>query len=185
MEVQHINAKIFVEGEMGVDPREFIAIFQRWVKEQHREELLIDMADYRHVPNGPGVLCVGLQADYGMDHQQGRWGILYNRKAPLAGANADRFAQALRSAAAAGERLESEAGGGLRFSRKEFELVVNDRAAATNSDADWAAYKADVESFLGKLTGGSDFSVERFSPDPRARLGARVKLGKPASLTAP
>jgi hypothetical protein len=180
MELQHLNVKIPVEGELTVDPGAFIAIFQQWVKEQHREELLIDMADYRHVPNGPGVMGVGLEADYAMDHQGGRWGLLYNRKAPVAGTNGDRFAQALRSAAAACEKLEADVpGGALRFSRIEFDVCVNDRALAVNSDEDWTAFEPEVRAFIGETLGRSEFSVNRQSEDPRSRLGASIRLAQP------
>lgn len=186
MELQHINAKIFVDGELPVDPAEFIGIFQQWVKEQHREELLIDMADYRHVPNGPGVLAVGLQADYAMDHQGGRWGLLYNRKAAVTDSNPERLAQALRQAASACAKLESEVEG-LKFSRTEFEFVINDRAVAVNSTEAWAAFKPEVQAFLKDLTRGGEFKIRRTSDDPRSRLGARIKLERPldfAALTA-
>lgn len=178
MEAQHINIKIFVEGELSVDPKAFIAVFQRWVKEQHREELLIDMADYRHVPNGPGVMCVGLEADYAMDHRTGRWGLLYNRKAPVSGSNGDRLAQALRSAASACEKLEADVPG-LRFSRTDFEVLVNDRALISNSAGDWSAFKTDVEAFVKGLTGGAGGRVARASEDPRSRLGAKVACAAP------
>ena len=60
MELQHINVKIYVEGDLPVDPAEFITVFHQWVKDKVLDELLIDVADYRHVPAGPGVLLVGL-----------------------------------------------------------------------------------------------------------------------------
>src|SRR5262245_5785839 len=101
MEFQHINAKIFVEGELPFDPSGFINVFHQWIQESALPELLIDVADYCHVPDGPGVLLVAHEADYSMDHTDGRWGMRYNRKAPLSGANEDRYAQALAGAARA------------------------------------------------------------------------------------
>lgn len=181
MELQSINIKIPVEGDLPVDAADFIGLFQRWVKEQHREELLIDMADYRHVPNGPGVLCVGLEADYAMDQRDGRWGLLYNRKAPVSGSNAERLAQALRSAASACEKLEAEVPG-LRFNRKSFECVINDRAIAVNSTEDWAAVKPEIENFLKSLGAGSP-TITRASEDPRSRLGAKVTLEAPLDFS--
>jgi hypothetical protein len=182
MELQHINVKIPVEGDLPIDSAGFIGIFQRWVKEQHRDELLIDMADYRHVPKGPGVLCVGLQADYAMDQREGQWGLLYNRKAQVTGVNAERFAQAFRSAASACEKLESEASG-LKFSRTAFECVVNDRALAVNSTEDWAAFEPELEIFVMELTGGGEAKIERASEDPRSRLGAKVTFDRPLDFS--
>ena len=108
MEFQHVNVKLFVDGELTVDPAKFIDVFHAWVKDQLFDGLLIDVADYRHVPAGPGVLLVGLEADYAMDHASNRWGLRYNRKTPLAGSNEDRFRQALGAALNACRLLEAE-----------------------------------------------------------------------------
>ena len=43
-------------------------------------ELLIDVANYAHVPKGPGVVLIGHGSDYFMDEGEGRLGLLYNRK---------------------------------------------------------------------------------------------------------
>ena len=55
MNVQHVNVKFFVDGELNVDWERFIEVFHVWVAEQSTDELLIDVADYRHVPMGPGL----------------------------------------------------------------------------------------------------------------------------------
>ncbi len=175
MELQHVNVKIFVEGDLSVDPEQFINIFHSWTAEQSCDELLIDVADYRHVPAGPGVVLVGLQADYAMDQAQSRWGLLYNRKAPTEGSNADRFLQAFRAAATACTRLESELPG-LKFSRQEFQLFINDRALAPNIPETLASCQADIATFLQSLLGhgNATFAAE---PDPRRRFGVLVQTG--------
>lgn len=182
MELQSINIKIPVDGDLSVDSAEFMGLFQRWVKEQHREELLIDMADYRHVPNGPGVLCVGLEADYAMDQRDGQWGLLYNRKASVTGSNADRLGQALGSAAAACEKLESEVPG-LKFNRAAFECVINDRIVAVNTAQAWDVFKPELEGFL-KSIGAEAVSIARSSEDRRSRLGAKVTLTAPLDFSS-
>src|SRR3989304_4572165 len=127
MEFQHVNVKVFVDGGLRFDPPRFIDVFHQWIQEQTVPELLIDVADYCHVPDGPGVVLVAHEADYSMDHTDGRWGLRYNRKAPLPGTNEDRFRQALSAAANACCRLEQAftVDGPLRFSRKQFELFIN------------------------------------------------------------
>ena len=64
MNVQHVNVKFFVDGELNVDWERFIEVFHVWIAEQSTDELLIDVADYRHVPMGPGVILVGHEEDY-------------------------------------------------------------------------------------------------------------------------
>jgi hypothetical protein len=180
MNFQHVNVKMFVEGELSVGPEQFIKVFHRWVAEQSLDEMLIDVADYSHVPSGPGVLLVGLEADYSLDHTGGRSGLRYNRKAPLEGSNQDRFRQAFAAASAACRRLETEFSG-LKFSRREFDVFINDRALAPNTPETFAAFQPELEAFLRGMLGAQEFT---FSPpgDRRRLLGATVKLDSPIEL---
>ena len=184
MELQHINVKLYVEGDLPVDPAEFIPVFHQWVKDKVLDELLIDVADYRHVPAGPGVLLVGLEAEYDMDNTDNRWGLRYSRKAPLEGTNEDRFRQAFRSAAHACGMLEKEfAQSALKFSRREFELFVNDRALAPNTAETFEACKPELESFLKDLLGHNEFELVH-RDNPRSLFGATITSSKPFELTA-
>jgi len=180
MELQHVNVKIFVDGELPGDPELFINAFHNWTAEQSCDEMLIDVADYRHVPAGPGVVLVGHEADYAMDHSQQRWGLLYNRKATTEGSNQDRLAQALRAAATACQRLESELKG-LKFSREEFQIFINDRALAPNTPETLAACRGEIETFLRTLLGHGDATWTAES-DSRRRFGVTVRTPSPFDL---
>ena len=144
------------------------------------DELLIDVADYRHVPAGPGVLLVAHEADYSMDNAGKRWGLRYNRKAAVEGTNLDRLRQAFVAALNACRLLEEEFadGDGLRFSRDEFELFINDRASAPNTPETFASAEPEIGAFLNGLLGHTEFTLTQFG-DPRARFGVAVKCGKP------
>jgi len=172
MELQHVNVKIPVDGELTVDPRLFIDVFHQWIREDVLGELLIDVADYRHVPNGPGVLLVGHESDYSLDHTGGVWGLRYNRKAPLAGRNGDRFTHALHCAARACRLLESRLAtdGPLKFSRKTFELFINDRAFALNTAETWSACEPELSAYLDRLLGQGAYALDRHT-DRRTRFG--------------
>ncbi len=182
MNLQHVNVKINVDGELGVSTDKIIEAFHRWIQEQAFDELLVDVADYRHVPNGPGILAVGLEADYTLDQADGRWGLRYNRKAALEGQNVDRILQALRSAAQACRSLEQEFDGALKFRRDEFELFINDRALAPNSPETFEACKGDLEAFLEKIGGGS--FVPSHQDDARRLFGVTVTPAKALDLDA-
>ena len=67
------------------------------------EELLIDVADYLHVHNGPGIMLIGHEADYSLDNRAGRLGLLYNRKEQLDGTTQEKLAQAARAALTAAQ----------------------------------------------------------------------------------
>ena len=185
MELQHFIAKIFVQGELTLNPARVVDVLHRWVAQQSMPEMLVDVAELLHVPDGPGVLAVGHDADYALDHTGGRWGVLYRRKTVLAGPNAGRVTQALQSAAAAGALLESEFKGELDFSRNEFELIVNDRALAPNKPETFPAVQADLAAGVKAFLGHADFKLEPQGGDPRRRFAVSVKSAKPFDLPAP
>ena len=115
MTLQHVNVKLLLENSAQVDLEPLIPIFHEWIQLQVFEELLLDVADYRHVPGGPGVMLIGHQADYSVDNSDHRLGVRYNRKAAFDGSNFDRLKQAARAALAvcakarAGAALERRA----------------------------------------------------------------------------
>jgi hypothetical protein len=175
--IQHVNVKIFSESPEGVDLSAAVAVFQRWIRESVCEELMIDVADYRHVPAGPGVVLVGHEANYSLDTGGNRLGLLYNRKAPLSGNDEEKLAQALGAARAACRRLEEEPefAGSLKFGR-DFEIAINDRALAPNTDEAFAALKPAIESALRALDGGVEFQLERLGEArERLRIGVRAR----------
>ena len=184
MELQHVNVKLFVEGKLPVDAARLIDVFHRWIRESVLDEFLIDVADYRHVPDGPGVMLIGHDVDYSLDHACGRWGLLYNRKAAMEGSNEDRLRQAVASAANACRLLEEEfSGDGLKFSRNELQIIINDRALAPNTPETLTAAQPVLESYLSTLFGSSDFTITP-EGDPRRRFGVTVTTSSPFDLAA-
>src|SRR5579872_1428900 len=81
MNLQHVNVKLVLDDPASVDLEPLIPIFHSWISERVFEELLLDVADYRHVPSGPGVVLIGHQANYSVDNMGNRLGVRYNRKA--------------------------------------------------------------------------------------------------------
>ena len=183
MELQHLVAKIHVDGTLGIDPAKVVDVFHPWVANQSVPGvLLIDVAELLHVPNGPGVLAVGVEADYALDHTGGTWGVLYRRKTTLPGTNADRIVDALKSAAQAGMRLQDAFPGALKFSRTDFELIVNDRALAPNTPGTYAAAVPEIEAALRTVLGHGDFNLTRHDCESRQRFGVTVKSAKAFDL---
>ncbi|MCH7993480.1 MAG: hypothetical protein IIB57_03450 [Planctomycetes bacterium] len=185
MELQHINVKVYLDGELTVDPVRFIELFHRWIREKTVDGLLIDVADYRHVPSGPGVMLIGHEADYSMDNAGNRWGLLFNRKAPMDGTNEDRLRLSLHSALNACRLIEDEftKDGPVTFSRRELEVIVNDRALAPHTPETFEACKPDLTAFFENVLGHGDFELQPPS-DPRSRFGVHVKIARPFDATA-
>lgn len=147
--VQHINVKIFAAAGT-VMPEEAIPVFHRWIKDGVCPEMLIDVAEYRHVPAGPGIMLIALEANYSLDNRENRLGLLYNRKAALEGTFQSRLAQAHKAALEACDRLEKDAafGGKLKFNRSALEVFVNDRLLAPNNDETWQALEPELKKYF-------------------------------------
>jgi len=168
MELQHVNVKLRIADAGELDLAPLIPVFHNWIQAQVFGDLLLDVADYRHVPAGPGVVLIGQEGDYSLDHTDNRLGVRYNRKAPLDGSNQDRLQQAARAALTACQRLEAEPGlgGKFRFNGREIELFFNDRLLAPNRDSTRETAQPDLDAFFRELFRGVEYSLS-YSSDPR------------------
>ena len=172
MNIQHINIKFYLENSESVKLADFAAVFNAWIQKQRLEELLIDVADYLHVHNGPGIMLIGHEGDYSLDNRAGRLGILYNRKEQIDGTTEEKLTQAARAALTASQILEKE--NGLKFSGSEVQVIVNDRLLVPNTVETFTALEPELNSFFGQLYGGAEFSLSHNS-DRRERFTVNVK----------
>lgn len=183
IELQHINVKLLLKDaealDHGRDLDPIIPVFHSWIQEQSFDELLLDVADYRHVQAGPGVLIIGHEADYSLDNADNRLGVRYNRKAILAGTNLERLAQATLAALTAFQRIEEDTrlNGKLYFNGHDIEIFINDRALAPNTAVTREALGAEFRTFSERLFGGRDFSLA-FGDDPRRLLAVSLKANR-------
>src|SRR5262245_38797576 len=124
--------------------------------------MLIDVADYRHVPNGPGVMLIGHEANYSLDNTKGRLGLLYSRK-QAGGEARENLRQAFDAALAACGRLEQEPAfaGKLKFDLGDCEFSINDRLLAPNREETYLALKPEFDRFLAEVWGAGSYSLER------------------------
>ena len=184
MDLQHVNVKLLLKDPGVADLDPLIPVFHSWIQGQIFEERLLDIADYRHVHHGPGVVLIGLEGDYSVDNTDGRLGVRYNRKAALNGGNRDRLRQAARAALTACQRLESEAslGGRLRFNGQDVEISINDRLLAANSVDTRAAVEPEFRAFFGELFRGAEYSLS-YEGDSRRLFAVSVRASRPFSVT--
>jgi hypothetical protein len=136
------------------------------------EELLIEVADYLHVHNGPGIMLIGHEADYSLDNRVGRLGLLYNRKAQIEGTTEEKLAQAVRAALIVAQILEKE--NGLRFNTQEVQVIVNDRLLVPNTAKTLIVLEPDIKSFFDQLYDGAEYSLSHID-DRRERFTVNVK----------
>ncbi len=176
MDIEQVNVKFFVENPEAVDLEPFLTIFNNWIQSHATEELLVDVADYRHVFAGPGVVLIGHEANYSLDNAGNRLGLLYNRKSDIPGTNQERLRQAVRAALFAAQRLEQEQK--LKFNGGEAQVIINDRLTAPNTEETFKALEPDLKAFFNQLYGENNYEFERNS-DPRERLTVNVRAAQP------
>jgi len=174
MELQKINVKFFVEQPDKVALTDFIEVFHSWI--QATDGVYHDVADYSHMQAGPGIVLVANDANLSIDESGARRGLLFSRKAPLAGSNQDKIRTVLRAALDNCRKLEAEPAlkGKLRFAANEVVVSVNDRLVGENSQAAFDALKGDIEAVAREWFGGAIVTVER-DDDARRPLNLHVK----------
>ena len=169
--------KFYARDPRALDLAEAIPIFHRWIQSDRMDGLLIDVADYRHVPNGPGVVLVGHDADYFLDEMEGPLGLLYNRKHEAEGSNVYRLRRAMKNALTACRALEREpelAAKEFRFAGGRLRFIINDRLLSSNGVV---AIRGDLDTVLRDLYPGHRPRIETGTSDARDRYTLDVDSG--------
>jgi len=183
MQAKRLDVRVFASRADGVKLADLIPVFHGFIqKKTIEDELLIDVADYSHVVDGPGVLLVGHEAQYGFEQSQGRMSLLYSQRR----ANVDGFEAALRysllHALRAASLLQNEDSlrGKLRFGGQEIGVRINDRLAAPNTPETWKQVEPAARKVLGAVL-GNDLSLEPAPPNG-GLFTLHAKAASPASI---
>jgi hypothetical protein len=143
------------------------------------------VADYRHVPEGPGVVLVAHDAHYAMDLAEGRLGLLYSRRRETHPSRCaihsveDRLHSVWHCALTACQGLEAHPTlhGRLQFQGHELLLRCNDRLRAPNTPAAYDELCQHLEPFLATLYPGQRVEVEHVSKNT-SRLTVAIKVAE-------
>jgi hypothetical protein len=157
MNAHKLQVKLFFAGERP-SLESFIPVFHDWIKHHRLPELLIDVANYAHVPRGPGVALIGHESDYYVDDTDGRSGFLYSRKRE-APPPAERLGDAFRRVLHAALLLEKSTEGRAKLRADELLFRINDRLLAPNTEATFAAVRPELDAFLGTLFAGGGYKL--------------------------
>jgi len=155
------------------DPEAHIPVFHQWIQKHRLPLVLIDVADYAHVDDGPGVLLVSHEYNIFADRFGGHPGLSVQRKV-RGSAGAESLIDTVRIGLHAVDALASEASlPESKFHVEQVEIVANDRLRGPNSDAGWVAVEPVLRDVARKLY-GEGAGVERVSNDAGQRLTARI-----------
>ena len=184
--LQRFSLRIFAEPASAGAPSTIIPVFHTWIQDHAVPGLLIDVADYTHLVDGPSVLLVAHEANYALDETGGRPGLSYTRKQPLEGTIGERLAVAAAALIVAARRLEEDTsrmtGGGITFLGNEIEFAANDRLAAPRTADTESTLRNELAAFGSRIFKGADVEVQPL--DDPARLGFTLKTAEAVPLDA-
>jgi len=177
-----LEVKWFLSAESasGLTPRDFVPVFHDWIRAGRIPgETLIDVADYSHMREGPGVVLVAHRSAYGIDFAAGALGLTYRLgRGPAGEAIRSRLELALSRSIRACQWLEEgDPGGTLRFRTNEVRLRLLDRLQAPAAEAVVPALK---EIF----SGGGAVGIRETARDEGELFGLVVETATPVSYAS-
>jgi hypothetical protein len=162
-DLQRIQIKIAADAPSGLRLDPFLEIFARWRKETHPAEW-VDLADYAHLPRGPGIVLAGQRCNIAFDLADPGPGILYTAKKGLSGSHTERLSAAMQWCLEFSKRLiaEPEFPKDVRLRTDSLELRFNDRLETPNTPETAAELRPAVEQVLNALYGPGGYDLRPY-----------------------
>ncbi len=175
-----IKIKFFYQDDVP-SAEQFLPLFHRWIQEDRlAEHLLLDVADYKHVPNSLATLLVAHEADLAFDTEGGQAGFSYIRKRawPEGSDSLDnRLEFSLSQALNAVEALELE--DLPKLDLESLELRFLDRLASPETQEDIDTIIEATQKVISQLYGTKDINICQLKEDKRRAFGLSIKVKRP------
>jgi hypothetical protein len=171
MDAHQVSTKLFLASADGIGAADYIRVFHSWIQTGRIDETLIDVTDYSHVHDGPGVLLLTHAGQYGIDYGDGQPGLQYLAKRDDPGPLAGKLRTSLRRALHACHLLEQTWPGRLAFRGNEVHVRIHSRLLAPNNAATAAAATPQVQAVMAQMYG-----------EPGARGTLAANTDKPEQL---
>ena len=162
---------------------ELFRIFNEWISES-TEEVLIDVADYKHLYHGPTTILIGHEANYFLESINKTKGLVYARKRLLEGDFTTRINSILYASLNGCIKLENhpEFQGRLKFDGREVRFTANDRLQAPNTEENIELFKQHLSPALDILFLRNKYTFED-SYQPKERLTVTVRTTETTGLS--
>jgi hypothetical protein len=175
---KRLTIKLFIDNPEAIKDHQIVPIFQHWIQHNQVEGLLIDVVDYQHVPNGPGIILSGYEGDYAYDFGDNRLGIQYTLKQTAVFSLRETVSITLRRALQAAQQLEKEKSlAGIRINANELQVSLLDRLNFPNTADTQAQLIPEIESLVGAIY-SSDLTIKAIEAATRAPLRLHISSSK-------
>jgi hypothetical protein len=175
-----VCTKIYGPEPVGIpdDAEAFVPIFHEWIRAKVFDAVLFDVADYAHVPDGPGIMLVTHEAAFALDRSDYRFGLLAQRRTSIEGDGVTAIVRTVRLMLEVAAKLQTDPrlAGKLSFDRSTIRVESNDRLRAPNTDEGAIAFEPLVRRALEQVFPGGVASIRRVTSEPRDRLALDVTL---------
>ncbi len=175
-DLQRVAVKMLTDAPLDLNLNPFLSIFGRWRTEKEHPGVWVDLADYAHMPRGPGIVLIGKNCNFSFDMGGAAPGPLYVSKQGLEGTPEDRLASVLRSCFELTRRLlaEAEFPASVHLRTGSLELTFNDRLETPNDAATDHTLRPVVLTTLDRLLGAGGYHLA-LEPDSNRRYGFSIQ----------
>lgn len=157
------------------DLSEIIPVFHRWIQERSIPGGLIDVANYKHVPNGPGILLIGDEGDYSLEKVGGQLFFVYDRKRQTGDTLDESIAILLTTAQIALQMLAAESALGISPQHGGAEITLLDRLHYPNDQSTFDAINHSTAQAVAAATGQPHIHLTRSATDPRHPITLHIQ----------
>jgi hypothetical protein len=178
MTPHRLSIGLSLEESPSGNNQDLIPVFHSWIQKQSiPDHLLVDVHDYSHVPNGPGILLYGHEGSFSLDIGQNRAGLIYQRTQGSDGSFQNQLSETLRPLLQGCCLLESQQrpSTSLGFKTNGFRVTLHDRLNAPNTDETYRRFEPLLSDFLELTLESDGFTLVHLS-DPRELFAIEVHL---------
>ena len=179
MELQKFAIKLFLNMNESYSSKDFIPVFHSWIQDKViADHLLIDVADYSHIPDGPGVMLIAHEGHFSLDQENHQPGIMYMRKTEFGGDFKERFINVLSTTIQAANNLcDNNRNKKVDFISNSFRFITNDRRIAENTYDNQKLYQNEVRKSLVELYSTCEVEYKDISTE-NERLAFTVNINQ-------
>ena len=183
MDLQKFGIKLYLTSNNSFNSKSMISVFHSWIQSKAIDNhLLIDVADYSHIPDGPGVMLIAHEGHFSLDQENHEPGMMYMRISELEGAFKERFIHVLSITIQAANRLrDNKINKEVDFIHNSFRFMTNDRRIADNTHKNQNLYKDEVQKALTEKYPTSEIEYEDISKE-NERLAFTVNFNQDINI---
>lgn len=177
MSLHRAGLKMFLKQPVESDADFFVRLFHGWIQDQSLEDhLLVDVHNYNHMHEGPGILLVAHQAHFHLNLESRPPFFLYLRK-KTAQTGPVTFPGLFLSGLRAAVQLQAARApeGGELFDQTQFQIVAADRLRFPGGREGSKLLGQALRDSLDRFLDTFHFEIEETDGDPRGRATVTVR----------